>query len=107
MNTINHNSGRLGSTTYAQVRRDSVRLAFALAKNAGDRQFTSSAITEALASHDPRSAGFVVINALEHVVNDILSSAFDTLQLTGFDPRQALAAIQPDVEAKVEAQLND
>ncbi|WP_431710707.1 hypothetical protein [Glutamicibacter uratoxydans] len=84
----------VGSLNLEQVQNDGANLAFKLAAHAGDETKTRATLREALETHGHDGIGYVLMNAIPLLTDDILGPSFDVMQAaTGADPRAKMAEI--------------
>lgn len=83
-----------GSINFDQVQNAGADLAFKLAAHAGDEEKTRETLREALKIHGHEGIGYILMNAIPLLVDDILSPSFDIMQTaTGANPRAKMAEI--------------
>ena len=84
----------VGSLNLEQLQNDGADLAFKLAAHAGDEQKTKATLREAVVKHGHEGIGYILMNAIPLLVDDILAPSFDLMQTaTGADPRAKMAEI--------------
>lgn len=84
----------VGSLNIEQLQDDGANLAFKLAAHAGDEAQTRATLREAIQQHGHESIGYILMNAIPLLVDDILAPSFDVMQTaTGADPRAKMAEI--------------
>lgn len=84
----------VGSLKLDQLQDDGANLAFKLAAHAGDKAQTKATLREAIQQHGHESIGYILMNAIPLLVDDILAPSFDVMQTaTGADPRAKMAEI--------------
>ncbi|MGO2327636.1 hypothetical protein ACTXM3_18250 [Glutamicibacter arilaitensis] len=84
----------VGSLNLEQIQNDGANLAFQLAANAGDEAKTRATLREAIRHHGNDGIGYVLVNAIPLLVDDILGPSFDVMQsATRADPRAKMAEI--------------
>lgn len=77
----------VGSLNLEQIQNDGANLAFQLAANAGDEAKTRATLREAIRHHGNDGIGYVLVNAIPLLVDDILGPSFDVMQsATRADP---------------------
>lgn len=84
----------VGSLNLEQLQSDGANLAFKLAATAGDEAKTKATLREAVIKHGHEGIGYILMNAIPLLTDDILGPAFDVMQAaTSTDPRAKMAEI--------------
>ncbi|MGP5026773.1 hypothetical protein ACTXI4_16545 [Glutamicibacter ardleyensis] len=84
----------VGSVNLEQLQNDGANLAFKLAAHAGDESKTRATLAEAVVKHGHEGIGYVLMNAIPLLTDDILGPSFDVMQAaTKSDPRAKMAEI--------------
>lgn len=84
----------VGSIDLEQLQNDGANLAFKLAAHAGDEAKTKATLREAVETHGHEGIGYVLMNAIPLLTDDILGPSFDIMATaTGTNPRAKMAEI--------------
>ncbi|MGP5599917.1 hypothetical protein ACTXPG_14225 [Glutamicibacter arilaitensis] len=84
----------VGSLNVEQLQNDGANLAFKLAAHAGDEAKTKATLREAVEAHGHEGIGYVLMNAIPLLTDDILGPSFDIMATaTGTNPRAKMAEI--------------